>query len=56
MQTHIETLPTLHTLRLSNRFGHGHFHDFPVELVKIIEGYLVEPVREKVADELEAAS
>jgi hypothetical protein len=56
MQTHIEVLPTVNTLRLCNRFGHGRFTDFPVELIKMIEGYLIKPIREKVAQDLAAAS
>jgi hypothetical protein len=46
----------LHTLRLCHRFGQGRFTDFPVELVKMIEGYAVEPVRKKVSKDLEVAS
>jgi len=56
VQTHVEALPTLHALRLCHRFGHGRFKDLPIELVKMIEGYVVEPVRKKVAKDLEAAS
>ncbi|GAB7327907.1 hypothetical protein MBLNU13_g11690t2 [Cladosporium sp. NU13] len=56
MQTHIEALPTLQALRLCHRFGQGRFKDFPLELVKMIEGYVIEPVREKVAKDLEVAS
>lgn len=39
MQTHVKALPMLHTLRLCHRFGRGRFTDFPVELIKMIEGY-----------------
>jgi hypothetical protein len=56
MLTHISTLPSLHTLRLCNRFGHGRFHDFPVELIKMVEGYVAKPVRERVATNLAVAS
>lgn len=56
MQTHIDALPTLQALRLCHRFGDGRFKDFPVELVKMIEGYVVEPLREKLAKDLEVAS
>jgi hypothetical protein len=56
MLTHIQTLPTLHTLRLCNRFGHGRFKDFPVELVKMIEGHVASSVREKLAERATVAS
>jgi hypothetical protein len=56
MLTHIQTLPTLHTLRLCNRFGHGRFKDFPVELVKMIEGHVASSVREKLAERSVVAS
>jgi hypothetical protein len=56
MLTHIQTLPTLHTLRLCNRFGHGRFKDFPVELVKMIEGHVASSVREKLAERPVVAS
>lgn len=46
----------LHTLRLCHRFGQGRFTDLPVELVKIIEGYAVEPVCRKASKDLEVTS
>jgi hypothetical protein len=56
MLAHIQTLPTLHTLRLCHRFGHGRFKDFPVELIKMIEGHVTSPVREKLAERSAVAS
>lgn len=56
IQTQIEALPTIRTLRLCHRFGHGRFKYIPVELVKTIEGYVVQPMRKEVAKDLERAS
>lgn len=50
LEAYIATLPTIATLRLCNRFGTGndcHIKRLPVELVKLIEEYVVEPEREK---------
>ncbi|KAM0701675.1 hypothetical protein Q7P35_010584 [Cladosporium inversicolor] len=50
LEAYIATLPTITTLRLCNRFGASddcHINRLPVELVKLIEEYIVEPEREK---------
>ena len=41
---------------MCHHFGRGRFTDFPVELLKMIGGYAVDPVRREVAKELEATS
>jgi len=56
MMAHIEVLPTINVLRLCNRFGHGRFSDFPVELVHTIEESFVEQVHGRVTEELAVAS
>lgn len=56
MMAHIEALPTINVLRLCNRFGHGRFSDFPVELVHTIEESFVEQVHGRVTEELAVAS
>jgi hypothetical protein len=50
LEAYIETLPTINALRLCSRFGSGpqcHVSKLPVELVKTIERFIVEPVREE---------
>ncbi|KAK5723808.1 hypothetical protein LTR15_005508 [Elasticomyces elasticus] len=48
LEAYINLLPTLHTLRLCNRFGTGdnaHIKRLPVEIVAEIESYLIERER-----------
>ena len=56
VKAQIDARPTLHALRLCNRFGHGRFSDFPVELVQMIEGFIIKEVHEEVTKELKVAS
>lgn len=56
VKAQIDARPTLHALRLCNRFGHGSFSDCPVELIQMIEGFIIKEVHEEVTKELEVAS
>lgn len=50
LEAYIATLPIITTLRLCNRFGTGnncHINRLPIELVKLIEEYIVRPERNK---------
>lgn len=50
LQAYIDTLPTIIALRLCSRFGSGPqccINKLPVELVSIIEKFIVEPAREE---------
>lgn len=49
LKAYVETLLTITTLRLCNRFGtgdHCHVNKLPTELVELIEGHIVGPERE----------
>ena len=50
LEAYVETLPTISALRLCNKFGSGpqcFINKLPVELIGMIEDFVVEPVRER---------
>lgn len=50
LEAYVDALPTLTTLRLCNRYGKGDrvfISKLPIELVKLVEHHLVQPIRER---------
>lgn len=59
LEAYVETLPTINTLRLCNRFGTGpdcHIIKLPIELVKSIEDLIIAPARKETVAKWERQS
>lgn len=58
LQAYVDLLPVINTLRLCNRYGKGMqvaVTKLPVEIVTVIERYLIDDTRAQLRDVWEAA-